>query len=62
MTNEFKIFKENEKLDESFTVIVEKMNAICKQYQLNYYEMFELIECYKVELLKQLDKEEKKDG
>jgi len=29
-----KIFKGNEKLDESYQVLCEKLNAICEQYQL----------------------------
>jgi len=51
--NEIKIFKSSEKLDEAFEVLCEKLNAICKQYQLNYYEFFGLVECYKCDLIKQ---------
>lgn len=48
-----KIFKLNEKMDEAYDIMCEKLNAICKQYQLNYYEFFGLIECFKCDLIKQ---------
>ena len=48
-----KILKSNEKLDEAFEILCEKLNAICKQYQLSYYEFFGLIECFKCDLIKQ---------
>ncbi len=56
---DIKIFKSNEKLDEAFEVLCEKLNAICEQYQLNYYELFGLIECFKCDLIKQsIDRDE----
>ena len=51
--NQIKIYKSNEKLDEAFEVLREKLNAICEQYQLSYYEFFGLIECFKCDLIKQ---------
>ncbi len=48
-----KIFKSSEKLDEAYEILCEKLNSICKQYQLNYYEFFGLIECFKCDLIKQ---------
>ena len=53
MMEEFKIFKDNSKMDEAFEILCEKLNAICEQYQLNYYELFGLLECYKCDLSKQ---------
>ena len=53
MEGQIKIFKSNEKLDEAFEVLREKLNAICEQYQLSYYEFFGLIECFKCDLIKQ---------
>lgn len=50
---DIKIFKSNKKLDEAFKVLCEKLNAICKQYQLNYYEFFGLIRCFECDLIKQ---------
>ena len=55
---EIKIFKSSEKLDEAFEVLCEKLNAICKQYQLNYYEFFGLIECFRCDLIEQNLREE----
>ena len=55
---DIKVFKTNEKLDEAFEILCEKLNAICKQYQLNYYELFGLIECFKCDLIKQEIEEE----
>ena len=50
---QIKIFKSSDKLDEAYDILCEKLNAICKQYQLNYYEFFGLIECFKCDLIKQ---------
>jgi len=57
---EIKIFKENEKLDEAYEVFVGKVNAICKQYQLNYYELFGLLKCFERDLFVQLNQEDLK--
>ena len=63
MPEPIKIFKGSEKLDEAYGILVEKLNAICKQYQLNYYEIFGLLECFKSDLVKQCirDDEEEED-
>ncbi len=53
MNEQIKIFKSSEKLDEAFGVLCDKLNAICKQYQLNYYEFFGLIRCFECDLIKQ---------
>ena len=50
---QIKIFKGSDKLDEAYELLCEKLNAICQQYQLNYYEFFGLIECFKCDLIKQ---------
>ena len=55
------IFKQNEKMDEAFGIICDKLNAICEQYQLNYYELFGLIECYRCDLIKQDIMDESKE-
>lgn len=50
---EIKIFKGNEKLDEAYLLLCEKLNAICEQYQLSYYEFFGLIKCFECDPVKQ---------
>ena len=50
---EIKILRKNEKLDEAYEILCEKLNAICEQYQLNYYEFFGLIKCFECDLMKQ---------
>ena len=50
---EIKVFKKDERLDEAFEILCEKLNAICEQYQLNYYEFFGLIKCFECDLIKQ---------
>jgi len=55
---EIKVFKDNEKLDEVYELIVEKMNAICNQYQLNFYELFGILECFRYDLFNQLNEED----
>jgi len=45
-----RIFKENEKLDEAYELLLEKINKICEQYQLTYYELFGILECIRIDL------------
>ena len=56
-----KILKKNEKLDEAFGMLCEKINAICNQYQLNYYELFGLLRCFECDLIKQDIAEDEKE-
>lgn len=51
--NQIRIFKQNEKLDEAYEILCEKLNAIGEQYHLNYYEFFGLIRCFECDLMKQ---------
>lgn len=55
---EIKVFKKNEKLNEAYDILVEKINNISKQYQLNYFELFGLIECFRCDLIVQSANEE----
>ena len=50
---QIKVFKGNDKLNEAFEIMCEKLNAICEQYQLTYFEFFGLLECFKCDLIKQ---------
>ena len=48
-----KVFKDNEKLDEAYDILVEKINSISQQYKLNYFELFGLMECFRCDLIRQ---------
>jgi len=50
---DIKVFKENEKLDEAYGILADAINKISKDYQLNYYELFGLLECFHCDLIKQ---------
>jgi len=58
---EIKIYKENEKLDEAYQRLVEKINEISNKYKLSYFELFGIVECYKCDLIKQNIEEDERD-
>ena len=52
---EIKIYKENEKLDEAYDILVEKIEGICEQFQLSFFELYGILEAIKCDLFKQQD-------
>lgn len=47
---EIKIYEDNSKrLDEAFSDLIEFLNDLAKKHLLNYYELFGLLDCYKLE-------------
>ncbi|KKK75983.1 hypothetical protein LCGC14_2868260 [marine sediment metagenome] len=50
---EIKIYKDNEKLNEAYHILVEKLDNISKQFQLTYFEIWGIIEAIKVDLIEQ---------
>ncbi len=50
---EIKIYKKDDKLNEAYEIMCEKLDAISKQFQLTYFEFFGLLECFKCDLIKQ---------
>ena len=48
-----KLYKTNDKLNEAYDILLEKINAISKQYKLTYFELFGLLGCLNVDLAKQ---------
>ncbi len=50
--------KGNERLDEAYGVLLEKVNAISNQFQLSYFELYGILEAVKCDLFTQVHEEE----
>lgn len=48
----------NKRLEEAYTILLEKVNAISNQFQLNYFELYGIIEAVKSDLFNQVNEEE----
>lgn len=55
---EIKIYKDNEKLNEAYEILVEKIDGICEQFQLSYFELYGILEAVKCDLYTQMSNEE----
>ena len=54
---EITIIKENEKLNKAYNLLVNKIDGICEQYQLSFFELYGILEAIKCDLFNQQDKE-----
>lgn len=52
------INKGNKRLEEAYGVLLEKVNAIANQFQLNYFELYGIIEAVKHDVHMQVDEED----
>ena len=52
------VIKGNEKLEQAYDILVEKVNGISEQFQLSYFELYGIIEAVKCDLHQQLTEEE----
>ncbi len=52
------INKGNERLDEAYEILIEKVNAISNQFQLSYFELYGILEAVKCDLFNQVHQEE----
>lgn len=55
---EIKVFKDNEKMDEAHSKVVNFFDNLVNEYQLTYYEVYGLLEAYKFDLYDSLSWED----
>ncbi len=55
---EIKVMSKNERLDEAYDILIEKVNAISEQFGLNYFELYGIIEAVKCDLFTQVQEED----
>ncbi len=55
-----KIYKHNEKLQEAYEVLQEKVGHIIKQFDLSYFELWGIVEAIKLDIAKSNMEEEEK--
>ncbi len=58
---EIKVMSKNERLEEAYGILIEKVNAISDQYQLSYFELYGIMEAVKCDLFNQVKNEEDED-
>lgn len=49
---------EKSRLDEAYGIAIEKLDAISKQFNLNYFELYGILEAIKSDLFNQVYQEE----
>ncbi len=49
---------EKSRLDEAYGITIEKIDAISKQFNLNYFELYGILEAIKCDLFNQVNQEE----
>ena len=55
---DIKIYKENEKLQEAYEKIFERIENCIDEYKLSYFELFGILECIRNDISKSNQEEE----